>query len=326
MSEALNNSHPVPRQIQAGYAAEDEIDLRELFGLLWARRVLICGVTAAAAVISVVVALSMTEIYRAEATLAPAGQEQSSNALAQFGGAAALLGVSLPGGGDSQVTNAIATLRSRDFLIRFIHAHDVLAPLFAGEWDKEAQASTLDPAIYDQETGTWLLDEGEPTDLEAYREFTDIFSVSQDAKSGLVTVAVEWHDPAMAQRWVNALVKSINQEVKQKDQTEANSAIEYLRKQLESTQLVEMQRVFYDLIESQTRISMLADVREEYVFQVVDPAVVPDEKIAPRRSLIAVLGTMLGAMLALVVVLVRHYVINASEGTAVERTEGLGVR
>ena len=37
------------------YPPEDEIDLRELFGLLWAERVLICGVTAAAAVISVIV-------------------------------------------------------------------------------------------------------------------------------------------------------------------------------------------------------------------------------------------------------------------------------
>ena len=80
-----------------------------------------------------------------------------------------------------------------------------------------------------------------------------------------------------------------------------------------------MQRVFYDLIESQTRISMLADVREEYVFQVVDPAVVPDQRIAPKRSLIAVLGTMLGAMLALVAVLVRHYAF-ANEGESVERT------
>jgi LPS O-antigen subunit length determinant protein (WzzB/FepE family) len=120
--------------------------------------------------------------------------------------------------------------------------------------------------------------------------------------------------------------QKINQEVKQKDQAEANSAIAYLSQQLESTQLVEMQRVFYDLIESQTRISMLTDVREEYVFQVVDPAVVPDQKIAPRRSLIAVLGTMLGAMLALVVVLVRHYAFSANEGGAVVRTEGLGVR
>ncbi|MDA8928129.1 Wzz/FepE/Etk N-terminal domain-containing protein [Gammaproteobacteria bacterium] len=301
-------------------AAEDEIDLRELFGLLWAGRALIVGVTAVAAVVSVVVALVMTEIYRAEATLAPADQEQASGSLAQFGGAAALLGVSLPGGGDSQVTNALATLRSRDFIIRFIRENDVRIPLFAGI---EGDASMTDPAIYDQDAGAWLLDEGEPTDLEAYREFTDIFSVSQDNSTGLVTVAVEWHDPVLAARWVNALVRKINQEVKQKDQAEANSAIAYLSQQLESTQLVEMQRVFYDLIESQTRISMLTDVREEYVFQVVDPAVVTDEKIAPRRSLIAVLGTMLGAMLALVVVLIRHYAFSANEGGAVVRTEGV---
>lgn len=301
-------------------AAEDEIDLRELFGLLWAGRVLIVGVTTAAAMVSVVVALVMTEIYRAEATLAPADQEQASGSLAQFGGAAALLGVSLPGGGDSQVTNALATLRSRNFIIRFIRENDVRIPLFAGI---EGDASMTDSAIYDQDAGVWLLDEGEPTDLEAYRAFDDILSVNQDNSTGLVTVAVEWHDPVLAARWVNALVRKINQEVKQKDQAEANSAIAYLSQQLESTQLVEMQRVFYDLIESQTRISMLTDVREEYVFQVVDPAVVPDEKIAPRRSLIAVLGTMLGAMLALVVVLVHHYAFSANEGGAVVRTEGV---
>lgn len=67
-------SELLPSQPPRQYAAEDEIDLRELFGLLWAGRMLICGVTAAAAVISVVVALSMTEIYRAEATLAPQGR------------------------------------------------------------------------------------------------------------------------------------------------------------------------------------------------------------------------------------------------------------
>lgn len=328
MSEALNNSHPVPRQIQAGYAAEDEIDLRELFGLLWAGRVLICGVTAAAAVISVVVALSMTEIYRAEAILAPADGEEASSSLSQFGGAAALLGVSLPGGSDSQLTNALATMRSRDFIIRFIHEHDVLIPLFAGEWDAAAWEATVDTEIYDLSKGGWLLEkgkpwrldnEGKPTDLEAYREFDKALRVNFDEAEGLVTVAIEWHDPVLAAQWVNTLIKSINQEVKQKDQAEANSAIEYLRKQLESTQLVEMQQVFYELIESQTQVSMLADVREEYVFQVIDPAVVPDEKIAPRRSLIAVLGTMLGAMLALVAVLVRHYAF-ANEGESVERT------
>ena len=47
-----------------------------------------------------------------------------------------------------------------------------------------------------------------------------------------------------------------------RDASEANGAIEYLRRQLEQTQLVDMQRLFYQLIESQARITMLADVRD----------------------------------------------------------------
>jgi len=82
--------------------------------------------------------------------------------------------------------------------------------------------------------------------------------------------------------------------------------------------------VFYDLIESQTRVSMLADVRDEYVFQVVDPAMVPDEKVAPRRSLIAVLGTLLGGMLGVVIVLVRHYVSSSAESRRANQVSATG--
>jgi uncharacterized protein involved in exopolysaccharide biosynthesis len=288
---------------------DDEIDLRELFGILWAGKGVIVGVTAAAAVVAVIVALTMTEIYRAEATLAPASSRESASPLAsQLGGAAALIGINLPtGGADGRVNNAMAIMRSREFIIRFINENALRVPLFAGSWDAARQASVIDPEIYDETTGEWLLDKGRPTDLEAYRAFNEIFSLSQDKGTGLVSIAVEWHDPVVATQWVNLLVDKINQEVKAADQAEADNAIAYLRRQLESTQLVEMQRVFYDLIESQTRVSMLADVREEYVFQVIDPAVVPDERIAPKRSLIAVLGTLLGGMLAVVAVLVRHY-------------------
>jgi len=315
MTEPQNPQHAQPLPMTPHYrpVEDDEIDLRELFKILWAGRWVIVGVTAIAAVASVVVALMMTEIYRAEATLAPATSRESGSPLAsQLGGAASLIGINLPAGdSSSRVTNAMAIMRSRDFLIRFIHDEKVIVPLFAGSWDRANQVSVVDPTIYDETTGQWLLDGGEPSDLRAYRAFSGVFSLSQDNGTGLVSVAVEWHDPVVATDWVNKLVQKINQEVKAADQAEADNAIAYLRRQLETTQLVEMQRVFYDLIESQTRVSMLADVRDEYVFQIVDPAMVPDQKIAPRRSLIAVLGTMLGAMLALVGVLVRHYVTAA---------------
>jgi len=325
MTELQTPQHPSQHPMAPQYRPieDDEIDLLELFKILWTGRWVIVSVTAAAAVISVVVALVMTEIYRAEATLAPATSRESGSPLAsQLGGAAALIGINLPTSEDGgRVNNAMAIMRSRDFIFRFIRENELLVPLFAGRYDRAEQTSVVDPTVYDEDTGEWLLDEDDvPTEWDGYRAFDEIFSLSQDRDTGIVTVSVEWHDPVLATQWVNSLVQRINQEVKAADQAEAENAIAYLRRQLQSTQLVEMQQVFYDLIETQTRVSMLADVREEYVFQVVDPALVPDEKIAPRRSLIAVLGTLLGAMLALVGVLIRHYVATSSgrEGAAGE--------
>ena len=46
---------------------DDEIGLRELFRVLWAGKWLIGGITSAATVIALIVALMLPNIYRAEA-------------------------------------------------------------------------------------------------------------------------------------------------------------------------------------------------------------------------------------------------------------------
>lgn len=288
--------------------ADDEIDLRELFGILWAEKWTVIATTVLAAILSVVFALMQTEIFRAEATLTPADSEQSGGGLAsQFGGAAALLGVNIGGGGSDKISTALATLQSRQFLGRFIQNNDLLVPLFASQWDKSSQQAIVDSDVFNPATGEWLLADGAPTEHEAYRKFNDILSVSGPARdTGIISVAIEWHNPEQAAEWVNNLIAAINQEVRTRDVQEANNAIAYLQQQLQSTQLVDMQRVFYQLIESQTRITMLADVRDEYVFRVIDPAVMPDQRSAPRRSLIAIIGTMAGGMLGLMVVFIRR--------------------
>ena len=88
---------------------------------------------------------------------------------------------------------------------------------------------------------------------------------------------------------------------------EAEKSIEYLREQVTNTSLADLQAVFFDLIQSQTETVMLAEVRQEYVFKVIDPAVAPEEKSKPSRALICVLGTLVGGMLGVVIVLLRHY-------------------
>lgn len=65
-----------------------------------------------------------------------------------------------------------------------------------------------------------------------------------------------------------------------------------------------MQSTFYKLIEEQTKSLMLAEVQEEFVFKVVDPAVVPEVQGGPQRTLICVLSMLLGGMLGVAGVLV----------------------
>lgn len=303
----LNQQDAPQPQPYADYE-EDEIDLRELFWILWAEKWLIIGVTALFAIGSVIYALMQPDIYRAEAVLAPASGDQNVGGLsAQFGGAAALLGVNVGGGGGGVISTAIATLRSRQFIGRFIQDNDLLVPLFAGSWDRRSGESVIDEDIYDASNGTWFSEDGTPSMQSAYRTFTGILSISgPDRTTGLVTIAINWHNPIEAAEWINKLVVAINTEVKSQDVNEANRAIAYLRGQLGQTQLVDMQRVFYQLIESQTRITMLADVRDEYVFRVIDPAIAPDGTVASRRSLIAIVGTLAGGLFGLIIVYLRR--------------------
>jgi uncharacterized protein involved in exopolysaccharide biosynthesis len=295
----------VPHQTNS-FSADDEIDLKELFWILWAEKWVIVGVTAFFAVASVIYALMQTNIYRAEAVLAPAETEQSTGGLAaQFGGAAALLGVNIGGSIGDNVNTAIATLQSRQFLGRFIEEYELLVPLFATAWQSNSRTSVIDEELYNSATAEWVCDDGKPTEYDAYRLFNEILSVTgPDRNTGLITVAINWHNPVDAANWVNNLVSELNQEIRSRDVQEANNAIMYLRSQLNTTQLVEMQRVFYQLIESQTRVTMLADVRDEYMFRVIDPAVVPDRRFSPRRSFIAVVGTIAGGFLSLVFVFI----------------------
>ena len=93
-------------------------------------------------------------------------------------------------------------------------------------------------------------------------------------------------------------MKDVNAAVKAQDVDEAKKAIEYLKQQVSKTSLADLQTVFFELIQSQTETVMLAEVRPEYVFKTIDPAVVPEAKSRPSRALICVPGHFLGGFWA----------------------------
>ena len=313
MSDITPNTDPF---LQNSYP-NDAVDIKELLIVLWGAKWTITVIMGFAGAISLVVALSLPNLYNASAVLAPAETTSGglSGIMQEYSGLASLAGVSLPGrnrGGRTQL--ALQLMKSRAFTADFIERRNILPELMAAEsWDTVAGKVLFDPDFYDAATKEWVRNinkspkAAKPSAQEAYKAFTDILSVSEDKDTGYVFVSIEHLSPNVAARWVNWLVEDVNLAVKTQDVLEAERSIRYLKQQVASTSVADLQAVFFTLIQSQTETVMLAEVRPQYVFKTIDPAVPPEQKSGPQRVLICILGTLLGSILAMGIVLVRHY-------------------
>ena len=295
---------------------DDEIDLRELFGVLWSGKIKIIVITAIFAVGSVFYALSIPNQYKATALLAPAQSDGGglSSALGQLGGLASLAGVSIGGGESSESQIAQEIMKSWSFVETFIADNDLSVEVYAAEsWNKSSNTLAIDDDVYDTTQQSWLIeddDTGElrpPTSWALFERFQEMLSVSEDKKSGLVSVSIEYYSPQVAKDWLDSYVSAINEHMQSRQVAKVSNNIDYLKAQIDKTSIAEMREVFYTIIEEQTKNKMVAEASPDYAFVAVSPSMVPEEKSQPKRALICILGTLLGGMLSVLLVLVTHF-------------------
>lgn len=295
---------------------DDEIDLRELFGVLWGNKIKIIGITAVFAVVSVIYALSVPNQYKASALLAPAQQQSGglSGALGQLGGLASFAGVSIGGGESSEAQVAQEIMKSWSFIEGFIADNDLAVEVYAAEgWSRESNQLKFDNDVYAVKTNTWLVENdnigrvGPPTSWQLFEKFSEMLVVSEDKKSGLISISIEYYSPQIAKQWLDLYISSINKHMQARQVVKVSNNIEYLEAQIEKTSITEMQEVFYTIIEEQIKSQMLAEASPDYAFVAVSPSMVPEEKSQPKRALICILGTLLGGILSVLTVLVLHF-------------------
>ncbi len=286
-----------------------ELDISELIRLLWQQKIMIVAITFIFAVASVLFAMLKPNLYKSEAVLFPVTDNAPSSTVGQLGGLAALAGF---GSQDSsKQAIALESLRSRVFLGAFIERRDILIPLMAIEhWDAATGKVYIDPEIYDESTSTWtrVVSDGKtpkPTILEATKVLNELLVIDSNKTSGSTIVSLTNQSPVLAKQWLDWLISDLNEWMKNKDINQAKNNIQYLEKQLNLTNLSEMQNVFYQLVEEQTKKLMLAEAQENYIFDIIDPPVVPEEKDSPSRAIICVLGTLIGGILSIIIALMR---------------------
>jgi uncharacterized protein involved in exopolysaccharide biosynthesis len=276
----------------------------ELIDVMWRRRWLIAICSVVFAGMLAVVAFTMTPIYRGAAVLVPADANRSGmggslgSGLGSVGGLAALAGLNL-GTSQSQVEESLAVLKSRQFTETFISRNNLMPELFAKQWDAQA--------------GKWRVGgDKQPTLNRGFKVFDGLRTVTRDPKTGLITLQVDWRDREKAVDWTDKLVQQLNNEMRTRAINDANASLEYLQKELASTNEVSTREAISRLIEAQIKQRMLADVTQEYALRYVDRPIVPDasDKVAPRRTLMIAAGLLLGLVIGMsLAILINAYEI-----------------
>lgn len=274
---------------------EDALFLPQLFRMLRRYRWTVALTTLICVALAAVVAFMWQPVYRGEVVFAPAGQEAESGLASLGGQLGSLASIAGLDAGSSQLKeNALAMLQSRAFTQEIIERDNLLPVLFPDRWDAA--------------TSSWLPDAEVPTMGDALELFDEIRKVSEDRITGIITLAIDWRDRELAAHWANLFVSEVNDRVRREAIAEAEESLGYLQDELGRTSAVELRQAIYRMIETQLNRIMLANVKREYVFDVIDPAVVPDEDkfVAPRRLLILVLGFSMGLLLGLMFAALRH--------------------
>jgi hypothetical protein len=310
MQEVNSNKHP--------NNFDDEIDLRELFYVLLKGKWIIVSVTAFVSIVGVIYSLSLPNIYTSKALLVPVNSSSGiSGALRGYSGLAGLAGISLPSGGDEDNSaKAIQKISSLSFfennVLSNIHLSDLMA---VKSWNSKTNTLTFDESIFDTSSNTWIRDYSYPRQqIPSAQESFEVFktkhlSLSEDKISGFITLSIKHQSPFIAKQWVELVVNEVNAFYRQKDKLESEKAVSYLNQQISMTGLSEIKQVLAQLLQEETKKLTLIEANQFYVFEYIDPPAVMEKKSEPKRAIICIFIALLGGMLSIFLVLIRHYAI-----------------
>lgn len=296
----------------------NNIDYRKIFYTLWNGKWWVIIITLIFAISSVIIALCLPNIYKSEVLVVPTEnnrEDQISSMLGQFGGAASLMGINLDGVGVSKTVYALQTLKSRRFINKFTKKHNLIVPIMASEgWDPQKNKLKIDTNKYNEDTKKWVRKVefpfvSKPSPQEVYKKFIENnLKIIRNKENGTIKIDISFYSPNMAKQWLEWLLADINEEIRNSDMLDAEKSIEYLNRQLRQTSLAENRTMLYQLIEQKTKTLMLTQVKDEYMFKTVDPAISPLRKDRPKRALICIIITFLGGVISLLFVLTKEFI------------------
>jgi uncharacterized protein involved in exopolysaccharide biosynthesis len=259
----------------------EEINLLDYYNIIAKNKKLIAAIVGIAVVATAVISLVMTPIYESKAIIAPAMQSPEPSGMAMV---AAQFGVATSA--SSSLSEIVNLLKSNVVREKMIREYKLLPMLF----DEPLKDKTEDQKIW-----------------AAIRYLNETLRVSPKQKDNVVELSMQFRDPQKAAAIVNMALLELNNHMSSEAKRVADTNRKYLESQLDKTSDPFIKAKIYTLIAQQVEKSMMAEVKENFAFKVLDPPKAPDRKIKPKRALMVVLAFIVSLFLAVFIVFVREW-------------------
>ena len=184
----------------------------------------------------------------------------------------------------------------------------------AKSYDFKNNLIIYDEEIYDVKKEEWVRDvdfplTSKPGPVEIHEEYIDrIFSIRTEKTANIIYLSVEHVSPVFSKDFLQMIIDEINSLLRKRDLERSSMALKYLKEQLSSTPQVEVRNAINDLVRQQLQTQMTTRINNDYVLTELDAPYLPMEKSNPKRSLIVIVGTILGFLFSIGFILFKAFI------------------
>ena len=143
--------------------------------------------------------------------------------------------------------------------------------------------------------------------MNSYRKFNSSLNIVNEKMRSYITVSFDHISPKFSTFFLDLMVREYNNISRQEDIQESKAAIEYIKKYLAKESNIETRKSLSSIMQKQVEVQMLAEIKNFYILDYIDPPAEPDLKSSPKRSVIVISFSFFGFFLSILFFLSRYF-------------------
>jgi LPS O-antigen subunit length determinant protein (WzzB/FepE family) len=293
---------------------DDEIDLKELFFLIWNAKILIICATILSFSYGVYYLQNAEQEYSATIKLKKVNETNSATLMGEYAQIAFFLGKELKPSSTLDFDTFLNLLTSQEVAERIYQNTELVKELFRGEIDKETNSYIQSPPNYVSWlkkkikffiTGQNIKPYMPPNSRRVMLLLKTAFSVSVDTKTGFLILSGETSRPDTVIDLMENAIKISDNLVRERYISESISSINFYQQKIARVKSKEHREELAALIVVEENKLMLATSGKNYVVEVISQPQISLYPTSPNTTLVLGLSILLGILSGVLIALIK---------------------